>query len=596
MDQDVRQDEIVGREAGGVPWWVVGAVFVGICLVYALFADSSTLWDRDEPRFARSAWEMYETGQYVVPHFNGDFRLHKPAGVYWLMNLGIEWLGFTELAFRLPSVIGIGLTSLFTFFIGRRLFSAKTGLWGMIIFPTMLVPLVIGSFTAATADGSLIAAMTLAIWMVIEIMYCARWWHYVVLSVALGAAWLLKGPVGFAVPALMMLGAVFFGRGGVIKLKKRTWVALVIASLVGLGMFVAWGIPANEMTDGEFYREGIGKHVMARSTTAFESHGGSGLFGYLAAIPAYVPVVIVGVSPWVLFLPLGLSGLIRGYIGKAKSRAVLWGWMVGPFVMFSLVATKLPHYIAPIFPAIALMMAAAIEARVRKDSPEDEVGWLDMGKWIYLVFLGMAVLGGIVGPWVLQRGSVGVSYVLSLLLAGATVWVMMMTAKAVMSGRLYRASLLTALIFPVITLPTVYVVMPQVEANFKPSKQIALGIHEILGGEDVPIIMSGYEEPSLVFYIRRPAGEVVKETGSDTAAIYEWSRKPGTGILIVTKKNYDKTIDKYTKLPLDLLFEDETVNYSANRKPLDVMVFGRNMTNAMLGRAEAFRESHELGE
>ncbi|QQE12756.1 glycosyltransferase family 39 protein [Planctomycetota bacterium] len=603
MDQDVQSVELKDKaSSGGVPWWVVMLVFLAIVAMYALFADTSTLWDRDEPRFARSAMEMYETGDWIVPYFNGDYRLHKPAGVYWLMDVGLwlrnyVWPMSLELAVRLPSVLGISLSALFTFFIGKRLFNAKTGLLAMVIYPTMLVPLVIGSFTAATADGALNAAMMLSIWMVVEILLRPRWWQYVVLTLALGSAWLLKGPVGFAVPGLMMIGTAFFGRGGTIKVSKRKWLALVVVSLIAAGFFVAWGLPANEMTGGQFYEEGIGKHVVGRSMTAMESHGGSGLLGYILTIPAYIPVLIVGVSPWVLFAPLGLSGLIRGHIGTSKSRAILWGWIAFPLIMFSLVATKLPHYVAPIFPALAIMIAAAIVARVKGDSPDEENGWLMTGVWLFNIFVGAAVLGGIAAPWVLQQGKVGYIYLLSIVLAVLTILVMLLITYWTSKKRLYAAAVLTSLIFPLLTLPSAMVLLPQVEANLKPSKQIAAGIHEILGqGVDVPVIMSGYEEPSLVFYINRPAGEVVKETGSDSAAISEWAHQSGAGILIITKKNYDKTIDKYTQLPLKKLFEDQTINYSANGKPLDILVMGRNMTNDMLARAEEVRKEHEKTE
>ena len=593
MQQDAHypNPELNNNAKDSVSWWLVLLIFLAIFATYAIFADSSTLWDRDEPRFARAAVEMYQTGDFIVPYFNGETRLHKPAGIYWLMDLGLALFGFSELAVRLPSVVGISLTSLFTFFIGRRLFNPKVGLFAMIIFPTMLVPLFIGSITAATADGSLVASITLAIWMIIEIIYRPRWYHYIVLTLALGAAWLIKGPVGFAIPALTALGCTFFGRGGAVKIKKRTWFALIIASIFALGLFIAWGIPANIQTDGQFYAEGIGKHVIGRSTTAMESHGGSGILGYILTLPVYFLVVLIGVGAWVVFLPFTVSGLLKGYIGSDRARAILWGWMVPTFLMMSLVATKLPHYILPIFPAIAIAFAAAVHCRMSGHSPEKDDGWFRTGLAVFVTFISTSIIFGFVAPWILGSGSVNITYIFSVLLALLTFVVMIVIDQLVKRYKLYFASVLIALMFPCLAVPTMILLMPQVDEAFKPSKTIAQGIHQIVQ-EDVPVLMAGYEEPSLVFYINRPAGEVVEETGGDPTEIYTWARESGPGVLIITRKNFDKVQEKFGPMSLTKLFDDETINYSAKARLLDILVLGRNMSSDMVRRATIYQEQH----
>ena len=53
--------------------------------IYLLGNNATSLWDRDEPRFAEAAREMVATGDYVVPHFHGAVRYDKPPLIYWLM-------------------------------------------------------------------------------------------------------------------------------------------------------------------------------------------------------------------------------------------------------------------------------------------------------------------------------------------------------------------------------------------------------------------------------------------------------------------------------------------------------------------------------
>ena len=190
--------------------YVVAAV-VGIVVVYLLIADTTSLWDRDEPRFARAAVEMVQSGDYMVPRFNGKIRPDKPAMVYWLMSGPIRILGATELAVRLPSVAGLAFASLLTFLIGRRMFDSRTGLRAMLILATTILAVIEG--TAATADGTLIGFITLGLYGFVEMVYTSRrWWPGFLLAMALGGAMLTKGPVGLAIPLLTICSATWFGR------------------------------------------------------------------------------------------------------------------------------------------------------------------------------------------------------------------------------------------------------------------------------------------------------------------------------------------------------------------------------------------------
>lgn len=70
-----------------------------VMCAYLFMASRSTLWDRDEPRFARATVEMIESGNYLIPSFNGEMWLDKPVFTYWAMSLPVRLLGPTEFAF-----------------------------------------------------------------------------------------------------------------------------------------------------------------------------------------------------------------------------------------------------------------------------------------------------------------------------------------------------------------------------------------------------------------------------------------------------------------------------------------------------------------
>ena len=130
---------------------------VAIAAAYLFMDTRATLWDRDEPRFARATAEMVASGDYLVPTFNGQLRPDKPILIYWLMSLPMRILGPTELACRFFGAIGTALACWLTFFIGKRLLNPSVGLWAMAILATSLMMLYMG--TAATADGVLLPFM-----------------------------------------------------------------------------------------------------------------------------------------------------------------------------------------------------------------------------------------------------------------------------------------------------------------------------------------------------------------------------------------------------------------------------------------------------
>jgi hypothetical protein len=116
----------------------------------------------------------------------------------------------------------------------------------------------------------------------------------------------------------------------------------------------AWGIPALIQTNGEFLRIGIGRHVIGRSMGAMEGHGWNSLGGYILLLPFYFLTVFVSFFPWSIKLPSLLKRLWRK---RDNIDCYLISGVAIIFIIFSLVSTKLPHYILPAFAMLALLLA-----------------------------------------------------------------------------------------------------------------------------------------------------------------------------------------------------------------------------------------------
>src|ERR1700759_4621898 len=107
--------------------------FFGAVLLYSLGNSSLPLIDRDEPRFAEASREMRQSGDYLVPRLNGEYRFDKPPLVYWSQVLAYDVLGENDFAARLPSVIFAALTATATIVFANRLFGPGVGLWSGLI-------------------------------------------------------------------------------------------------------------------------------------------------------------------------------------------------------------------------------------------------------------------------------------------------------------------------------------------------------------------------------------------------------------------------------------------------------------------------------
>ncbi len=313
----------------------------------------TTLWDRDEPRFARAAIEMARTGDWLVPRLEGAPRTAKPPLTYWLMAASMAIAGPSAAAARCWSPLALALAGVFTALLGRRVGSAAIGMRAM--WMTTLAPLPLVEGTAATTDAILLAAIAAALLAGVALVQNPRSVAAALgLFTALTAAQLTKGPVGLIVP-LAVIGTVAARHGGRSD-ARRIWTGLALPAACSLAIFGGWLLLAANATGGQFSREFIGREVIGRALASREGHG----VPWLAA-PFYYPAVLaIGFLPWSLFAPAAIRRIRDGWRAHDLLTTVGVVGVVVPVVLFTLTATKLPHYVLPAFPAMAVLCAAGV--------------------------------------------------------------------------------------------------------------------------------------------------------------------------------------------------------------------------------------------
>ncbi len=548
-------------EESRASWLFVAAICAVVAGGYWFIDTCSTLWDRDEPRFSRATAEMIESGNYLYPTFNGQLRPDKPILIYWLMSIPMRLLGPTSLACRFFSTVGIVVTCLLTFLIARRFLDVEAGLWSMAVLPSTLMIMVEG--TAATADGILLPTMVAVIVLFASGLASGlRWYHVMGMGLALGLGLLAKGPVALLSIAVMV-STLWLIRRSEVRIGSHVG-QLGEATVLGALLFIAWAIPANHATSGEFLRLGLGHHVLARTARPLEHHGGD----FLLHLPYYLPVIIAGFFPWTLHLPGSVSAVLNRRVGGVHFRELFLAWVASVVVIMTLVATKLPHYILFTWPAMALAVGGTLAAASREQLADVDRRWLRGGVWFFGPVASGSVLGLLAAPFALHLpGSVASFWAAAMVLLA-------MSALAIcqqLQDR-PRASAITLLVgMVVVQIPVMLGIMPALE-QVKISIPLAEAVKRTTVA-DVPVVTFGYREPTLNFYV----GRRIEPLGSEEA-VAAWARQSQPGVLIIPEAALTGIEQRYGPLCLVRIASKQGLNYSKG-KTLEVaaMLRGRGM-------------------
>lgn len=358
---DVSERQPPNRSA--LPRWVWPLLIIGAWLWFSAGTATLPLMDRDEPRFAEASREMLESGNWLVPHLNGQYRFDKPPLIYWLQAGSLSLFGPSEWAVRWPSACCAALTTVILALWGRRLAGDRAGFLAGLLWATC--PQAFVHAHLAVADMAMVFCFTLSCWSGWEWHRgrghpgaVARWFCIFFGSLALG--FLAKGPVAWlaAWPAILM-GLGRLDRPSEPPSPLRRPALWVLGGLLTLGLVALWGIPALMATRGEFFKVGIGKHVVERSVGILEGHGLRGVGGYLGSLPFYGLTLMVGFLPWSPWLVRSVWRRRSEGPLQAIDRYLAAG-IAAVFVVFTLIRTKLPHYTLPAFPLIALWLGKTL--------------------------------------------------------------------------------------------------------------------------------------------------------------------------------------------------------------------------------------------
>lgn len=307
-------------------------IFVGI--MYLSFGRDY-LYDWDEGIYSQLGVEMRASGNLLTPTWNGDVWLEKPPAVAWVTALGQSIVGDLELGSRLLMPLFAAITLFGIYQIGNYFGGTLMGAMSMAMLGYF--DLFLARTRAVNTDGMLLAGITLLIWFLLKGSSSLK------VALAITLAVFAKGPAGLL--AIIIALPLFWH-----KPKKYL---LAIAGYCAI-FILPWHIYQYIVNGATFYTPYLLEQVLRRATVPIEFHLESRWFYFVH-----------------LYRDLGLGILVVAALGLMLTRRptlLLAWWTLAPLAIFTLAKTRLPWYILPAYPGIALLVAHAItKLRVKKN-------------------------------------------------------------------------------------------------------------------------------------------------------------------------------------------------------------------------------------
>lgn len=516
--------------------------------------------DRDESRYLEASAQMLETHDWVDVRFQDQPRYLQPAGIYWLEAAAVAATGQTgsrnPWAYRLPSLIGAVGSVLVTGWIGAALFGPAAGLAaGALLAGSVLLEF---EGHVAKIDATLLLVTLIAQAALLRIRFDAaedrpdRRGPAMVYWAALGCGLMLKGPLILLVAWGTLLGLWILDRH--VSWMRRLHAGWGLALM--LAIVLPWCIAIAIVSHGDFFARSVGHNLLGKVASGQEAHGQPPGFHLALLLPAFWPGSLFAV----LAVP---------YVWAQRRQPairLLIAWIVPAWLVFELIATKLPHYVLPTYPAIACLASAAAFAPQpwRFGRVWRAIAVLYSGFWF--AFSTALALAGPVLLWRLESRVCWLPILVAPLVVALAVWVL----ASVWRSRPDRAISAALVMAVLVGITSFGAVLPRLRTIWL-SPRIAAAIADVRPCPNSVIASSSFSEPSLVFL----AGEHTQLV--DAAGSAAWlAADPACHLALIGQRDdaaFRARLAAIGLAPPHELARIAGINYSNGRR-LDLALYG----------------------
>lgn len=517
--------------------------------IYLAGNGRAPLFDRDEPRYALASRAMLQSGDWVVPRLLGEVRTAKPPAIYWLQAGAMRVFGTGEFAVRLPAALACAATVLLLAVLLPPLAGRRRAAWACFMLGTGL--LVLGVAKVGVIDGVLLlcaSAMQIALLRLLRQCGGSRG-NAILLWTAIGFGGLLKGPVILGVLLTTLLGFFALIQFAPADAERRTVPGFLLRMHPVLGLLILamicgpWLVMISLREPG-FLAAALAHDVAARSVRGLEGHGQPPGFHLLALFGTWFP--------WSVLLPAALIHAWRRKRGLVMRFAL--AACIGPWIMFELVVTKLPHYLLVIFPMLALLTADWIVPAMRGRMVNATS--LKFAAMIYgIVAVGFAIAPYGLGAPSWLAASLSVGWAVALVI---TWWHGQIKAGALLAGGGMAAIVATAYLHWIDRVPALAL-----------SQRVAAAL-DVGGAQEA--LMVHYKEPSLAWYAAQ-RGIIVREADEELLASAE-------GFAVSTRQDLDG-LDGAVRQRWQVIGVIPARLYNDDLRPAEVLVLRRSPPKAV---------------
>ncbi|MBH8551988.1 glycosyltransferase family 39 protein [Nostocaceae cyanobacterium CENA357] len=582
-------------------WWNLGSI---------------GLIDETEPLFAEASRQMFVTGDWITPFFNGETRFDKPVLIYWFQAIAYAIIGVNEWAVRLPSAIAAMAVISLTFYTlqwhlakedeleqvsrpNRRYLTAAVAaavlafnpemiVWGRIGVSDMLLTGCMGSALlcfflgyagkkeqGAGEQGSRGAGSS-------QSLLPNKW--YLAFYVLISGAILTKGPVGIVLPGLIIFAfLLYLGKLREVLREMRFFVGMLII----LGLSAPWYILVIWRNGWNYINSFFGYHNLERFTEVVNGHSAPWYFYFL--------VVLLGFAPYSVYLPLAMFRLKfwqRSH-WRAQERARQLGlfvciWFLTIFGFFTVAVTKLPSYVLPLMPAAAILVALLwsdffpsqneLTPRVRGKLFTSSPLALLLSGWVNVVFLSALAVGMFHLPQLLGSDQAAPNFRLQIENSGLPVlggWVLLLSAViiafSIISRRWHSVIGLNLLGFAafliIVLMPAVFLMDQERQL---PLRQLSVVTAQVQKPNE-ELLMVGFKKPTVVFYSHKHVNfiKLTKDAVKHIQNQVAQEGQSGSLLVLAEQKNFvkmDLQPDGYENLATKGAYQLNRVNFKKMKR------------------------------
>jgi 4-amino-4-deoxy-L-arabinose transferase-like glycosyltransferase len=577
--RDARGD-LLPRFLNRRAYWTIGLIIFCLCVLF-FHLGTAVLFEPDEGRNAEIAREILLLKDWVTPHYDFIPRLDKPISYFWLVALSFRLFGLSEWSARLPSALAALACLSVTYALARAMFGRWAGLWSVLVLLTSIEFFAFSRIVILDMVLTFLFSLALCSFFLgqREVVAEKRRLYFSILYVALGAASLVKGPIGLLLPAAVIFFYRFFTKRWALlrRLNLPLGLALFMLTAVpgsvttesrnpryprhffsevltqrwallrklnfpfGLALFVLTAVPwylIAESRNPGFLRHFFWEENLARFAT-MRFNGSQPWYFFLLILP-------VGFFPWTALLPGALVDFWKRQFDDRRLFLLLWAGL--PLIFFSLSLSKLHHYILPIYPPLAIIVGASVAGIWEDSTPTSR--WLPPMFPAFVFFL----LSFVVTMVALRSDFLPIGFQAYVHAAFPEPPVSLLTGLVILSilillsarwGYLRQQVCLypvTALSFALFVLASAPITAAV--ATNRSSEQLALKAAHLVGAEDQLVLYDGYFS-SLPFYldVQRPirvvwSGNKSTVLGSDYVALKRPEPAPGYGNVLYSYEEF----------------------------------------------------------